>query len=283
MAIHSVQCQHILLGHRHDQHLVKMLKPYEESILDLYRITLLTKSDLKPNLCPVSFTNIEFPSVFGPIKLIPQLANDFPGLIDFSRRSVDLSPASFDLSGSTILAEDTDESMFQNSKGSHVSSPSIRSTKSPVPFHSSPGEHDFPSYKNPPSTWDPNRRFVLLNVNNERVDTYLGKVDAKALESMTHRAKDTKICNDFHLNKKCWTPDCPYTHAPQLDSKQLVVLRYWARRIPCDQSSACRSIDCWYGHTCIFDKQCNLPKSCRFKHVHHVDRRAVRVWRPGLG
>lgn len=283
LAIHSVQCQQILLGHCHGQHLTELLKPYEESILDSYRITLLKNRDVKTNVSLGSFTNVEFPSVFGSIRLAPQFNNDFSGLVNFPRRSVELSPASFDLSGSTVLTEDSDESAFQTSKGSHISSASIRSVKSSEPFQSSTGENDLSSYQNPPSTWDPNRRLVLLNVNNERVDTYLGKIDTKASERLTKRAKDTKICNDFHLNQKCWTADCPYSHAPQLDSKELVVLRFWARRIPCERKSACRSIDCWYGHNCLFDKHCKLPASCRFKDVHHVDRRAVTVWRPGLG
>lgn len=284
MAIHSVQCQHILLGHCHEQHLAKLLKPYGESILDSYRITLLKKSTTVSCNLPGPFPSVQFPSVFGPIEPSSQSHNQFPVLVDFSRGPLEVPAESNDLSGSTVLTEDSDESPFPNSKGSHVSTPSIESAKSSGHHQSSSGELDPPqSYPNQPPAWDPNKRLVLLNVNHERVDTYLGKVDAKASERVAKRNKEKRLCNDFHLNQKCWSSECPYAHEPHLDPKELVVLRYWARRIPCDRKSACRNIDCWYGHNCGFDKYCNLSVSCRFRDVHHVDKRAVTVWRPGLG
>lgn len=218
----------------------------------------------------LSFAAVEFTSVFGSIETSSRSSTGF-GFVEYT-------PSTSESILGLEYSEGSDGSAFQKSKGSHRSSPSIESVTSGV-NRLSTGIDEFSSY--PGSTsWDPNRRLVLLNVNNERVDTHLGKCNNKASERLTKRANEGKICNDYHLNERCWASDCHYSHAPALDSEELVVLRYWARRIPCERKYNCRAIDCWYGHNCIFGSHCKLPRTCRFKDVHHVDKRVVTVYRP---
>lgn len=131
--------------------------------------------------------------------------------------------------------------------------------------------------QNLPATWSPNQKIVLLNVNNERIDSYLGPIDADASARVAERFEQQKLCNDFHLRGRCWTSGCTYGHEPRLDPKELVVLRYKARYLVCEKGSACRIPDCWHGHMCS-GRSCTRPAFCRFKDVHHIDKIAVTVW-----
>lgn len=127
------------------------------------------------------------------------------------------------------------------------------------------------------STWNPNRAIVLLNLNDERIDAALGKLDPEAERSLRKRSEQGRPCHDFHLRGVCYTSSCPYSHEPRLTPQEMVALRHRARHLPCIKGSSCRSADCWYGHMCPH-QDCSWPNTCRFRALHDMDRTAVTVW-----
>lgn len=127
------------------------------------------------------------------------------------------------------------------------------------------------------STWNPNKGIVLLNLNDERIDAALGKLDPEAERSLKKRIEQCRPCHDFHLRGLCYTSSCAYSHEPRLSPQETVALRHRARRLACSRGSSCRLADCWYGHMCP-QEDCSFPNTCRFRALHDMDRTAVTVW-----
>lgn len=269
-----MQCQQVLLGYGNNQRLASLLKPYGTSVLDSQRITLVKKSHINDLYPSLEFPVVEFPSVFGPIKLSTRSIKASTKSNYIQRKAIESSP---DFSENTLLAEDSEDSTSQDLNG-NVSPPLNVFGKVPIVRQSSGGGPVLTKNQKIPTLWDPNKNVVLLNINDERVDTSLGKTDPEAEASLMKRTKLGKMCNDFHLRGFCRATDCPYMHEPELDYQELIVLRYRARRLFCERGSSCRVASCWYGHTCMYDKYCKQPTTCRFKDVHHVDKTAVAVW-----
>ena len=282
LSLNSVQCKQVLLG-CHSNDLPNILRQRKQRLLTLNRIALLrtAKSTAEP-LAP--FRLVELPSVFK--------SSALPVGIASNPNSEQLATQNWHndhLLDELIKSRKTSES--HSSFTSQLSVPPKSKTQWYSSSASQPnnGGNDAASYEptlddetsappqNLPANWGPNQRIVLLNLDDERVDSYLGQIDPTAATLVADRCEEQKICNDFHLRDRCWTPDCPYSHEPRLSTKELVALRYRARMLVCERGSGCRSVDCWYGHMCATES-CRKT-ACRFKAVHDINKTAVRVWR----
>lgn len=73
----------------------------------------------------------------------------------------------------------------------------------------------------PGSTWGPEENLVLLNIEKERVDSQLEKLDLKAIESFNKRAAQKKLCMWYHLGVCKAGSRCAYSHGPRLNAKEL--------------------------------------------------------------
>ena len=265
------QCQHIFLG-CHDNSLAsRLLQSHAANGLDESRITLIkpSESDFESNDASLAFPVVHFASVFRSV-------DSSSKLVETSTQPPQRSKHRSSGSSST-LTENLNRppspysSRNSNKSGFHETPISI--------FRSKMSRQPLAPNQRPTLAWDPNQNIVLLNVNGERIDSYLGKTDPQAHERVQKRIQDEgKLCNDFHLRGKCFAGTaCAYGHEPHLDVPELAVLRYLARKVICDNGSSCRIIDCWYGHMCSYGKSC--PKqNCIFRHLHHMDRTAVSVW-----
>ena len=279
-----MQCQQILLGCQNDD-LPTILQQQRKNLLSVNRITLLKPSTQKSDSSAL-FQMVEFPSIFRSTPL-PIIALPSEGLEQQAIRnwnSGHLSSESkksrfvFDPFSSATNGYSSTSSRSIGNGPSSSSSLSIINAHDSGLFQATADSHAAIPSRKLPYTWSPNQNIVLLNINDERVDSYLGKVDAEAAARLSERNEKHKLCNDFHLRDKCWVTNCPYSHEPRLDPQELVVLRYKGRWLVCEKGSACRVVDCWYGHMCTA-KHCTRPVSCRFKDVHDVEKTAVKVWR----
>ena len=232
--------------------------------MDLHRITLIKPADFELEYALMSFNVVEFSCVFkSSDDSAVVLAKPEPSIIEYS--------------ASSDLTEDSEQFTIHDGPVTRPSSSSSISDKLPKPQQLVTIPGAVQPFSKRSSTWNPNRGIVLLNVNDERIDADLGKPDQEAERNLKKRAEITRLCNDFHLRGVCFNPPCQFSHEPKLDLKELIVLRYWARRLPCLKGSACRSAECWYGHMCPREP-CFMPNTCRFKGVHGMDRTAVTVW-----
>lgn len=258
MSVESLQCQHILLGYYHHSHLARLLQPYKENLVDLHRITLLKTTDFAAEQALKPYNVVEFPSVF-------QSTDDI-AVDSFKPNSSKVGySASSDLTEDSEQPTNHDWPVTRKSSNSSISQPRNNSAGAGMSL----GKHS--------STWNPNQGIVLLNLNDDRIDANLGNWNPDTERSLFKRADHCRLCNDFHLRGVCYASSCSYSHEPRLNPEELVILRSWARRLPCHKKSACRSAECWYGHMCPHET-CFLPNTCRFRAYHDMDRTAVTVW-----
>ena len=128
------------------------------------------------------------------------------------------------------------------------------------------------------STWGPGTKSILLNIDNQRVDSQLDKLDPKAIESFKQRSKKRKVCMWYHLDGRCLNgSSCTYSHGIRLSAGEVEVLRSKNREKPCENGSKCRNPDCHYGHMCT-RVHCTWGNLCRFKHVHGISRDAIKIY-----
>lgn len=258
------------------------------------RITLLRASESTTGPPFPSFGKAEFPSVFRSSPLPAGTSHataNMDSTDDLGQSASQNWNNGHLLSGSSSPKKSLESSYSFMTNGHYMPSPKPTiDGHSPSTSQATPNGHSSDIYQldavdgtstptpSLPSTWPPHQKTVLLNVNDERVDSNLGPIDADAAARIAERCGKNKMCNDFHLRDKCRTATCTFGHEPRLDPKELVVLKYKARSLVCERGSACRIPDCWHGHMCPI-RNCARPLTCRFKAVHHVDKTAVTVWR----
>ena len=128
------------------------------------------------------------------------------------------------------------------------------------------------------STWGPETNNILLNIDNQRVDSQLGKLDPKAIDSYKKRTNKKKVCKWYHLDGVCLNgSSCTYSHGPRLNAAELEVLRAKNRERPCENGSTCRNPRCHYGHMCP-EFLCSRGNLCKFRHLHGISRDAITVY-----
>ncbi|MCJ1267955.1 hypothetical protein MMC22_007841 [Lobaria immixta] len=290
VCINGVQCRQVLLG-CHIDDLATIVRQHRMDALAMSRITFLkpTGSQIDPPFA--SLAKVEFPSVFRTSPLPSGVPPVPAGMVlsDNSGQSAlqnwnnghllsEPSKPKTPLESHSLVPNGHNSTSFKSKTNGHAPSPSQSSNGHHSDLQQLNANDRIPSpTQTLPTTWAPNQRIVLLNVNDERVDSNLGPIDADASARVAERFEQQKVCNDFHLRDKCRTSGCTFSHEPRLDPKELVVLRYKARYLVCERGSACRIPDCWHGHMCS-SRSCPRPVSCRFKDLHHVDKTAVKVW-----
>lgn len=284
LCINSVQCQQVLLG-CHSDDLSTILRQHRKDALAMNRITLLKAAGPKNDPPFASFAKAEFPSVFKNSLLPADIASMPASMVssdDLGQLSLQSRINGHPLSESSKLRKPLES--YSSTNGYNSASPKLMiNGHSPSPSRNTSNGHNSDLFSFTPAqalrtTWAPDEKIVLLNVNDERVDNNLGPIDADASVRVAERCEKNKICNDFHLRDKCLSASCTFAHAPRLDPKEMVVLKYKARYLICERGSACRIPDCWHGHMCPH-RNCSRPTFCRFRHLHHVDKTAVTVWR----
>ena len=117
--------------------------------------------------------------------------------------------------------------------------------------------------------------FILMNLNDERIDEALGQPPVSAIDSFNKKTKvdGERYCNMFHLQGQCPERLCRYSHDPLSDA-EVHVLRVLMRAQVCTAGLECRKANCFYGHNCV--PGCVVRK-CRFNaDMHTVERRGIK-------
>ncbi|KAL2801664.1 CCCH zinc finger DNA binding protein [Aspergillus granulosus] len=113
---------------------------------------------------------------------------------------------------------------------------------------------------------------VCLNSKGERVDQHL-RVSKESVNAL----KTKKLCNRFHILRACHDLGCPYTHEPNLSSRELNEQIYIARSTPCVAGPFCRNVDCIAGHRCAYGTDCK-NYDCKFEDsMHHDDKEIMEI------
>jgi len=148
-------------------------------------------------------------------------------------------------------------------------SPSVDSTASSwaTVGKSAPGQKQINIAPKKPA----NRKYILLNKYDERIDPDLPKPDASAQARLFERTKKQKVCNNYHLRGHCEAGKyCDYDHGERLSPGEQLALKHRARTRSCPEKSACRDFDCTNGHICPYGTNC-YNDGCWFQDLHDVD------------
>lgn len=245
--VHNVQCKHIFYACASDGKSLSTLDVYRDNYILRSSISLIQSKPYTDPDVYLPFEIIELPALFKTLKVGEEEEMAFDD------------------------EEVTDWKAFAQSHR--------RSKSNFVPSRSRPKLRSEPAPAVSGSTWAPQEKIVLLNINDQRVDSELGVPDRQTRESFAARMQKKKLCVYFHLAGNCFNNPCRFSHEPRLSSQELDVFLAVVRHSPCDYGSACRAKSCVYGHVCP-KLYCSKGDECPFRHIHGVDKRAVRVWDP---
>lgn len=113
---------------------------------------------------------------------------------------------------------------------------------------------------------------IAVNGNGFRLDAYIPKVSAAAMNLLHERSKKRRICNDWQLAGICERGnDCQYDHTP-LDETVKTAAELRARSLRCKKGGACRNVICTKGHICqVLD--CRYYGGSTYCQLHDISHR----------
>jgi hypothetical protein len=117
------------------------------------------------------------------------------------------------------------------------------------------------------------RKYVVLNVDDERLDAPLPRADPGAEKRFLARTKEFgKSCNSYHLTGSCHAGEyCDYHHGERLSPGEVLVLKHKARSITCPARSKCFDANCIQGHHCKFGGKGCYADNCWFSDTHYMN------------
>ncbi|KAK5125458.1 hypothetical protein LTR85_000567 [Meristemomyces frigidus] len=260
----NAQCKHVFFGPCHDNGYLPVLEPYRRDAATASRFTLIETTPAEPGFTQLGLSCIRLPQVFRsqnlpsrpavtvvspaqttiPIRAPPGLPARAPSGVDHTPFVPPKIP-----SPAPSAESGTSNSWAAVGKGGAVAK-----------------SFDISAKKSPP------KKFILLNVHDERVDPELPAMDSNAYHRFTDRVKaNGKCCNNYHLQGKCDAKEyCDYNHGERLSPGEQLVLKHKARSLSCPNKYNCRDFNCFLGHHCKYGKGCFLDY-CRFSDTHDQD------------
>ncbi|KAF2484173.1 hypothetical protein BDY17DRAFT_122803 [Neohortaea acidophila] len=279
----NAQCKHVFFGPCNDNGYLPVLEGYKRDYAS--RLTLIETRPAEPGFVALGLRRVRFPRVFR--------SDNLPGGKPFfmsSPPATVASPPSAPPSRSTsgVSMQPMSASFVPRNPSPAPSADSGNSTWATIGKSvPNPKTIHLATKKVPP------RRCILLNVYDERRDAELPRCDTGAERRFAETLKhDGKYCNNFHLTGKCEshqsspsisarqanavTPPgeageyCDYRHGAKLSPGEHLVLKTKARSRTCPDRSACRDLDCTFGHHCRFGPGCTM-ENCWFAWTHDMD------------
>jgi hypothetical protein len=260
------QCKHIFFGPCHDTGYLPVLEPFKRDPTTSTRITLVETTPAEPGFVALGFPRVKFPNVFRDTNLPNR-----PVMTSPAPMSLPIRTSSSIQAGATAFAPQSiaGASNAPKSKSSSpvTSEPNGGSSWATVGKSAGPKNIDIAPKK------PVQRRCVVLNVDDERLDAPLPRADPGAEKRFLGRTKESgKCCNSYHLTGQCLAAEyCDYHHGERLSPGEILVLKHKARSISCASRQKCRDIDCTFGHHCKFGGKGCFADNCWFSDTHYMD------------
>ncbi|KAI0009443.1 hypothetical protein F4779DRAFT_372650 [Xylariaceae sp. FL0662B] len=256
VAVHNLQCRHIIFGPCHDRGYLVELKPYQLETSVSTKLTLLETTPAPCEFRELKYPRVAFPEVFRSKPLPEDIFNPM-------NSAISLTP----VKSSANNTPGPTPSWKSSSQSTLLQSQSISGTQAAAAAAS------------PASS----QKYCLVNAAGERIDEPI-KFD-KGFESnlLDREAREgrRKPCNKYHLNGICEDLACSYYHGEPLSPGAQLVLRNRARGSPCAAGQSCRNVNCLYGHHCKYGKRCKAER-CPFSGTHVMDMTpAERIYEDG--
>ena len=261
----NMQCKHVIFGGCHDNGYLPTLDPYKRDQNTAPRISLLETLPIQPGFTQLGFKVVQFPKVFrsDPLPDRPTIPIFVPSATAGAQPSSVLSSRSNSIAVNGVAPTPA-----------QAAAANLPKAATPVSSDSSSWAtvgKGAPKTINIASKKAANRKFILLNAYDERLDSVLPRADFAATNRLSERVKHKKVCNNYHLNGKCEAGKyCDYDHGERLSPGEQLVLKQRARTRSCPDRGGCRDFDCTNGHVCPYGKDC-YNDNCWFQDVHDVD------------
>ncbi len=305
--VSNVHCKHIIFGGCHDNGYLPNLEPYKRDESVASRMTLLETTPAARNYSSLAFPIVCFSSVFRTEELPearplpayqtpesrppqPYQAPEVRAALSYqapvftpqaaSQANI-LTPQSAP-PGNIFTPQSTPQgNVFSPPASSPKPTPQPPSAKAAVPSpspapvkpstYATIGKLDSDTKQiNIAPTKPVQRRAILLNIHDQRLDPKLIKPDFGVMQKLNARIKEHKVCNNFHLTGKCIDGEfCQFSHGERLGPKEQQALKCKARERVCPRASDCRDIDCFSGHHC--PKEPCAWDGCYFGDLHDLD------------
>ncbi|KAF2772936.1 hypothetical protein EJ03DRAFT_286542 [Teratosphaeria nubilosa] len=274
----NAQCKHVFFGPCHDNGYLPVLESYRRDSTFTSRMTLIETTPAEPGFKSLGLNIIRITQVFR--------AQSLPTKIGGVASPLTVRANSTPMTGnSTPYVPATS---FAPPKASSPSpAPSISSITNDTGSWAAVGKGGAGAGKtrtiNIASKKAAPRKFVLINVHDERLDERLPEQDPKAYARFLEKTKDGRnLCNNHHLYGYCPSGEyCDYMHGERLSGGELLVLKHKARSLACANKYTCRDVNCAFGHHCKFGRSCH-QSWCRFHDTHDEDMEpAKKVYEDG--
>ncbi|KAK4507362.1 hypothetical protein PRZ48_001097 [Zasmidium cellare] len=262
------QCKHVFFGPCSDNGYLPVLESYRRDLAMASRITLIESRPAEAGFIKLGLKRIRLAQVFRsdnlPSRTVPVFA---PTPASTPARTPSVSQSSGvtlpqQLSKPASPAPSSDSTNSGTASGSWAAVGKNGAVNKTINIASDP---------------KPKRRFILVNVHDERVDPELPRSDPGAEGRYAERVKAKgKCCNNFYLTGKCSSGKyCDYVHTEKLTPGEILVLKHKARSRSCQQKSWCEDVDCTFGHHCKFGKNCHL-EYCYYSDTHQMDTQPAK-------
>ncbi|KAF2139644.1 uncharacterized protein K452DRAFT_289641 [Aplosporella prunicola CBS 121167] len=263
--ISNIQCKHIIFGGCHDNGYLVALDPYKNDPVAANRISLLETTPAQPAFTGLKFKNARFESVFR-LDELPERPVMAPQVIPIKTNS----PHQTMSSPVQSIISPQQQPLPPASAPPRTVTPATSTSTSQS--WAAVGKTGMTSKSISIAPVKPvQRRYVLLNLYDQRIDEKLPKVERSALERFHLRIQKQKMCNEYHLRGACTSQECPYGHGEKLSPVDRLALQHKARNIACPLLNDCRDVTCYYGHNCPHD-ECSRGDGCYFAMTHDMDR-----------
>ncbi|GJC89525.1 hypothetical protein ColLi_12363 [Colletotrichum liriopes] len=218
LMIRNNQCKHIFFGPCHDNGYLPVLEPYNVDPKINSRLTLIETTAAEEGFKNLTFGRITFHSIFRSEKLPERMRRSDSGIPHSSPRANGAGS-----NGDGGLPVRTSPKGGQSPRfASPQFSDRGAATTSSWSTVSTGKTIDISSKKTSP------KKYYLLNVNSQRVDEQLLRVDPTVEEQFKERAQKSgkNLCNNYHLHGDCRAGDtCVFLHGAKLSPGELTLLR----------------------------------------------------------
>ncbi|KAI8314945.1 hypothetical protein K4K61_003391 [Colletotrichum sp. SAR11_59] len=217
LMVRNNQCKHIFFGPCHDNGYLPVLEPYNVDPGINSRLTLIETIAAGEGFEQLKLRRITFPSIFRSEKLPGRTRRSDPGIPHSSPQA---NGTGSNGDGGLPVRTSPKEGQPPRFASPQSSDPGAVATS----FWStiSTGKTMDISSKKPAP-----KKYYLLNVNSQRVDEQLPRVDQAVEEQFKKRTQESgkNLCNDYHLHERCPAGDtCVFLHGAKLRSGELTLL-----------------------------------------------------------
>jgi hypothetical protein len=126
--------------------------------------------------------------------------------------------------------------------------------------------------------------YISVNAAGHRVDANIMQPPTQSCFDAygEHKIRNGRVgsCYDFHVGDGCDGQECLCDHSA-ISDEILSVLLFKCQNTRCVDGGACRSFNCYFGHSCHWERCADTQSKCKFEDAELGVDQAVHHWEMG--